>query len=76
MIQCPIRPRASSARTSRSWSRLEGLVDLAAEKARITKELAKTDKEIAFVKKKLDNEKFIARAPAEVVEKERAQPGR
>jgi valyl-tRNA synthetase len=50
---------------------LEGLVDIAAERQRIGKELARTDKEIAFVRKKLDNSDFMARAPAEVVEKER-----
>ena len=50
---------------------LAGLVDIDAERARIDKELAKADKEISFVSKKLNNEKFIARAPAEVVDKER-----
>ena len=50
---------------------LEGLVDLDAERARIRKEIGKTDKEIAFVEKKLNNPKFVDKAPAEVVEKER-----
>ncbi len=52
---------------------LAGLVDLDAERARIKKELGKVEKEIAFVAKKLGNEKFIARAPAEVVDKERCR---
>ena len=52
---------------------LEGLVDLAAERARIQKELKKNDKEIKFLQKKLGNQNFIARAPAAVVEKERAR---
>ncbi|MCG8422483.1 MAG: valine--tRNA ligase [Proteobacteria bacterium] len=52
---------------------LAGLIDVDAERTRIAKEIAKTDKEIAFISKKLDNEKFVARAPADVVEKERAR---
>ncbi len=52
---------------------LEGLVDLAAEKARIQKEIARADKEIAVVDKKLSNQAFVANAPAEVVEEVRAR---
>ena len=54
---------------------LAGLVDIDAEKKRIAKDIGKAEKEIAFVKKKLDNEKFVARAPAEVVEKEKVRLG-
>jgi len=50
---------------------LAGLIDIDAERARIKKELGKTAKEIAFVEGKLNNKKFIERAPADVVEKER-----
>jgi valyl-tRNA synthetase len=50
---------------------LAGLVDLDAERQRLDKEIAKTDKEIDFVAKKLANPKFVERAPAEVVAKER-----
>ncbi len=46
-------------------------VDLAVERERIEREIKKTDKEIAFISKKLDNPKFVERAPAEVVDKER-----
>jgi valyl-tRNA synthetase len=52
---------------------LEGLVDFAAERARLNKELAKLDKETAPSKKKLANQGFLSKAPAEVVEKERAK---
>ncbi len=52
---------------------LSGVIDMEAEKARINKEIGKTDKEIAFVSKKLENPKFMERAPAEVVAKERAR---
>ncbi|MBT8493710.1 MAG: valine--tRNA ligase [Deltaproteobacteria bacterium] len=52
---------------------LAGLVDIDAEKQRLAKEIGKTDKEISFIGKKLGNKKFVDRAPAEVVEKERAR---
>ncbi len=50
---------------------LAGLVDIDAERARIKKEIAKTEKEITGTEKKLSNEKFLARAPEEVVEEQR-----
>ena len=50
---------------------LAGIVDLAAERARLTKELAKCDADIARVEQKLNNADFIKRAPEEVVEGER-----
>ena len=46
-------------------------IDLDAEKARLEKEIAKQDAEITRFEKKLGNEKFVANAPAEVVEGER-----
>ncbi|GFK92865.1 Valine--tRNA ligase [Fundidesulfovibrio magnetotacticus] len=50
---------------------LAGAVDFDAELARLGKELAKTAKEAEIVGRKLANEDFTARAPAEVVAKER-----
>lgn len=50
---------------------LEGLVDFSAEEARLNKELAKLEKEITPSRKKLQNEGFLAKAPAEVVAKEK-----
>ncbi|HTE51957.1 MAG TPA: valine--tRNA ligase [Kofleriaceae bacterium] len=52
---------------------LQGLIDIDAERARIQKEIGRVDKEIAQVDKKLSNQKFVANAPAEVVDKERAR---
>jgi valyl-tRNA synthetase len=46
---------------------LGGLIDVPTEKARITKEVGKTDKEIAGLEKKLGNQDFLSRAPEEVV---------
>jgi valyl-tRNA synthetase len=50
---------------------LGDLIDLKAEEARIAKEIAKADGEIARIDKKLSNEKFVANAPDEIVEAER-----
>jgi len=50
---------------------LGALIDVAAESARLQKELAKTTEEIARLHKKLSNEKFVANAPEEIVEAER-----
>ena len=50
---------------------LGGLVDVAAEKARIARDIAKTDKEIAIVEKKLGNADFLAKADPEVVAENR-----
>jgi valyl-tRNA synthetase len=50
---------------------LAGLIDLGAEKARLTKELGKLDGEIAGVERKLFNPDFVAKAPEEVIEENR-----
>ena len=52
------------------------LVDLASEKARLNKELAAVEKDLAFVNGKLSNENFVAKAPAAVVEAQREQKTR
>jgi valyl-tRNA synthetase len=46
-------------------------IDVAAEKARLGKELARLEGEIVKANGKLGNESFVARAPAAVIEQER-----
>jgi valyl-tRNA synthetase len=50
---------------------LKGVIDLAAERARLDKEIAKADADIKRVDAKLGNEKFIANAPEDIVEEEK-----
>jgi valyl-tRNA synthetase len=50
---------------------LAGVIDIAAERARLAKEMAKADADIARVDAKLSNPNFVARAPEEVVEEEK-----
>jgi valyl-tRNA synthetase len=52
---------------------LAGVIDLAAETARIDKELAKVAADLTLMEKKLSNPSFVERAPAEVVAKDRAR---
>ena len=50
---------------------LAGAVDLADELARLDKELSRLEKDMTEVNRKLRNESFVSRAPAEVVARER-----
>lgn len=50
---------------------LKGVIDLAAERSRLEKEIAKADADIMRVDLKLGNENFIANAPEDIVEDEK-----
>ncbi|TYO67330.1 valine--tRNA ligase [Bradyrhizobium hipponense] len=50
---------------------LKGVIDVAAERARLDKEIAKADADVKRAESKLANEKFVANAAEEVVEEER-----
>ena len=52
---------------------LAGLINIEDEIARLEKEAEKLQQEVDRVEKKLSNEKFVAKAPAAVVEAERAK---
>ncbi len=54
---------------------LKGLVDIEKETGRLKKELDNLNKEIKRLEGKLNNQGFIAKAPQEVVEKEKAKLG-
>ncbi len=52
---------------------LAGLIDIAQEIARLEKELGTLHNEVARIEKKLSNQGFIAKAPAKVIEEEKAK---
>ncbi|MEK7854427.1 MAG: valine--tRNA ligase [candidate division NC10 bacterium] len=68
-----VKPPAAAATVVRGmevYVPLTGLIDFAAEIARLRKEVEKVERELARVQGKLENPAFRAKAPAEVVEKE------
>ena len=50
---------------------LAGLIDVDAERARLTKELSRCEADLGRITGKLSNDNFVSKAPAEVVAKER-----
>jgi valyl-tRNA synthetase len=69
-----VRPPQSAlavAQGAEVYVRLEGVVDLAAERQRLGKEIDKAAKEIAFLEGKLARPDFVERAPADIVARER-----
>jgi valyl-tRNA synthetase len=52
---------------------MAGLIDTAAELARLHKAIEKAQKEVDLFSRKLSNENFVSKAPAEVIDKERAK---
>jgi valyl-tRNA synthetase len=52
---------------------LKGLIDVEKETARLNKELSNLDKELSRISGKLNNAGFTAKAPADVIEKEKAK---
>jgi valyl-tRNA synthetase len=69
-----VAPKASASSVVRGCQvimPLRGAVDLSGELQRLDKELAKLEKEIISANKKLMNESYASRAPAEVVAREK-----
>jgi valyl-tRNA synthetase len=54
---------------------LEGVIDVARESGRLRGEIDRLRGQLRATERKLDNEAFVAKAPSEVVERERAKAG-
>ena len=52
---------------------MKGVIDVDAERARLEKQKAKVEADLARAQGKLANEKFVNNAPADVVTQERAR---
>jgi valyl-tRNA synthetase len=52
---------------------LEGVLDVAKERERLDRELERVRKSVSFLEGRLGNEGFVARAPAALLEKSRAE---
>ena len=68
------RPRASALAVvagSEVYVELAGVVDFAAERARLQKEITRVTESVEFLKAKLARPEFVERAPAQIVERER-----
>ena len=52
---------------------LAGLIDVAAERERLGKQLARTRDDLGRVRRKLENQSFVANAPPDIVAKEHAR---
>lgn len=77
IIEADIQKPASSAvavvREAEIYVPLKGLIDVEKEKERLTKSLEKTLADLDRTNKKLANEEFLSKAPADVVAKEKAK---
>ena len=70
------KPKASASAVVKGcdiFIPFEGLIDLGVERGRIEKEIARLTSSLEGVKKKLSNDGFVAKAPAEVLERERTK---
>jgi len=69
----PAQAGAAHVRGVDIYVPLKGVIDIEKEISRLEKELAACEAELQRLAGKLNNESFLAKAPAEVVEKERAK---
>ena len=74
-VEAPKASASAAAGACALYVPLSGAVDFDVEYLRLSKEEVKTVKELTVVEKKLGNEDFVSRAPAEVVAKEQEKQG-
>jgi valyl-tRNA synthetase len=72
-IEKPAHAAAEVVAGAEVYVPLEGLIDIAAERKRLEDRIAKERARLEQIEKKLENRSFVDRAPAEVVDRERAR---
>ncbi len=73
------KPRLAASTVAKAvqvYVHLENILDFESESKRIDKELGKLEKELSYASQKLDNEDFVKKAPATVIEKEKEKAQR
>lgn len=70
-LQKPHGAASSVVKGNNVYVPLEGLIDASVERNRLEKEIQRLEGSLNGVSKKLQNEKFVNNAPAEIIEKER-----
>ena len=71
--ETPEKAASAALSTATVHVPLAGLVDFSAEEQRLGKEIAKTEKDLTASQKKLNNQGFLAKAPQDVVDKEKSK---
>lgn len=69
----PAKSASAIVRSVEVYVPLEGLIDVDVERTRLSKEIDRLTSQIQGIEKKLQNVDFLARAPHEVVEKEKSK---
>jgi valyl-tRNA synthetase len=72
-VEKPIPSASAVIRDAEIFIPLEGVVDLAAERKRLERDLDHHSVQLEKINRKLSNDDFLANAPADVVERERAK---
>ncbi|QAY65155.1 valine--tRNA ligase [Paenibacillus protaetiae] len=72
-LNAPDKAMTSIVTGAELYLPLAGLIDISQEIARLEKELANLNNEVSRIEKKLGNEGFVSKAPAKVIEEERAK---
>ncbi|MNO93347.1 Valine--tRNA ligase [compost metagenome] len=72
-IQAPDKSMTAVVTGAELYLPLAGLIDIAQEIERLEKEVQMLNAEVERVEKKLSNQGFVAKAPAKVIEEERAK---
>lgn len=73
VLHKPEKSASSVVRGTEIFVSLEGLINVEVEKNRLEKEIARLKGVISGIESKLNNEQFIKRAPAQVIERERVK---
>ncbi|MNV99201.1 Valine--tRNA ligase [compost metagenome] len=72
-LEVPAKAMTAVVTGAELYLPLAGLIDIAQEITRLEKEIQTLNSEVERVEKKLANQGFVAKAPAKVIEEEKAK---